>query len=423
MIVLFFAFILLLAIGLPISLAMIGSSLLVIGWDGTPLSVVAQRVVTGVQSFPLLAVPLFTLAGSLMNDSGISERLFGFTRTFVGQVRGGLAHTAIVGECLLSGISGSSVADCAVMSRVFVPQLTNAGYGSGLSAALVAASATLGPIIPPSILMVVYAWQANISLGSLFWAGVLPGGVMALAMMLLTSYYAHQRNFPRDQAFAWSRFKTSFRQAFWALFMPVLVLGGFGMGVCTATEIAGIAAAYSLIIGMFVYRTLSWSQIPKILLQTAKETAVILLIVAAASPFSWFLGVEQAPQLVLHLITHATDKPWVVLLLLNVLLLVLGCFMETIAIMIILVPILIPVLSQYHIDLTHFGIVLLINLTIGQLTPPVGVLLFVSSSITKVPFGAIVREVLPYTVVLVVALMVLTYVPWVSLWLPTVIYR
>jgi tripartite ATP-independent transporter DctM subunit len=287
----------------------------------------------------------------------------------------------------------------------------------------VAASATLGPIIPPSILMVVYAWQANISLGSLFWAGVLPGLVMAVAMMLLTAYYAHKRQFPRDQAFAWSRFGTAFREAAWALFMPVLVLGGFGMGVCTATEIAGIAAAYSLIVGMFVYRTLKWPQIPKILLQTAKETAVILLIVAAASPFSWFLGVEQAPQLVLNLITQATDKPWVVLLLLNVVLLILGCFMETIAIMIILVPILIPVLGQYHVDLTHFGIVLLINLTIGQLTPPVGVLLFVSSSITKVPFGVIAREVLPYIAVLVIALMVLTYVPGVSLWLPAVIYK
>lgn len=423
MIVLFLAFIGLLAIGLPISLAMIGSSLLVIGWDGTPLSVVAQRVVTGVQSFPLLAIPLFTLAGSLMNDSGISERLFGFTRTFVGQIRGGLAHTAIVGECFLSGISGSSVADCAVMSRVFVPQLTRAGYGAGLSAALVAASATLGPIIPPSILMVVYAWQANISLGSLFWAGVLPGFAMALAMMLLTAYYAHLRNFPRDQAFSWGRFTTGARRAGWALFMPVLVLGGFAMGVCTATEIAGIAAAYSLIVGMFIYQTLTWSQIPKILLQTAKETGVILLIVAAASPFSWFLGVEQAPQLFLKLITQATDQPWVVLLLLNVLMLILGCFMETIAIMIILVPILIPVLTLYHIDLTHFGIVLLINLTIGQLTPPVGVLLFVSSSITKVPFGMIVRNVIPYIVVLVAAMMVLTYVPWFSLWLPAVIYK
>lgn len=421
MIILLISFTVLLLIGLPIALAMMGASLLVIGIEGIPMSVVAQRVVTGVQSFPLLAIPLFTLAGSLMNDSGISEKLFAFTRAFVGHIRGGMAHTAIVGEIFLSGISGSSVADCAAMSRVFVPQLTKAGYGAGFGAALCAAAATLGPIIPPSILMVIYAWQANISLGDLFWAGIIPGLVMAGAMLALTAYIAHKRQYPKDQAFAWGRLKTEFRNAIWALFMPVLILGGFRMGIFTATEIAGIAAAYSLIVGLFVYRTLKWSQLPKILLQTAKETAVILLIVAAASPFSWYLGVQEAPQLLSDVLTHATDKPWVILLLLNIVLLILGCFMETIAIMIILVPILIPVLNLFHIDLTHFGIILLVNLTIGQLTPPVGVLLFVASSVTKVRFGVVVREVTPYVGVLILALMFLTYIPWLSLWLPEVL--
>ena len=421
MTILLIAFALLLLIGLPIALAMMGASLLVIGIEGIPMSVVAQRVVTGVQSFPLLAIPLFTLAGSLMNDSGISERLFAFTRAFVGHIRGGMAHTAIVGEVFLSGISGSSVADCAAMSRVFVPQLTKAGYDPGFGAALCAAAATLGPIIPPSILMVIYAWQANISLGDLFWAGIVPGLVMAAAMLALTAYVAHKRQYPKDQPFAWSRLRTEFRSAVWALFMPVLILGGFRMGVFTATEIAGVAAAYSLIVGLYVYRTLKWSQLPKILLQTAKETAVILLIVAAASPFSWYLGFHQAPQLLSELLTQATDKPWVILLLLNVALLILGCFMETIAIMIILVPILIPVLNSFHIDLTHFGIILLINLTIGQLTPPVGVLLFVASSVTKVRFSVVIREVIPYVGVLILALLVLTYIPSLSLWLPQVL--
>jgi len=419
--ILLVTFAVLLLIGLPIALAMMGASLLIIGIEGIPMSVVAQRVVTGVQSFPLLAIPLFTLAGSLMNDSGISEKLFAFTRAFVGHIRGGMAHTAIVGEVFLSGISGSSVADCAAMSRVFVPQLTKAGYDAGFGAGLCAAAATLGPIIPPSILMVIYAWQANISLGDLFWAGIVPGLVMAAAMLALTAYIAHKRQYPKDQAFAWSRLRTEFRSAIWALFMPVLILGGFRMGIFTATEIAGIAAAYSLIVGLFVYRTLRWSQLPKILLQTAKETAVILMIVAAASPFSWYLGFQQAPQLLSDVLTHATDKPWVILLLLNVALLILGCFMETIAIMIILVPILIPVLNLFQIDLTHFGIILLINLTIGQLTPPVGVLLFVASSVTKVRFGVVVREVTPYVGVLILALMVLTYIPWLSLWLPQVL--
>jgi len=412
------SFALLLVIGLPIALAMMGASLLVIGWEGIPLSLVAQRVVTGVQSFPLLAIPLFTLAGSLMNESGISERLFGFTRAFVGHIRGGMAHTAIVGNIFMAGISGSSVADCAATSRVFVPQLAKAGYGAPFAAAVCAACATLGPIIPPSILMVVYAWQANISLGDLFWAGILPGLAMGVSMLLMTATIAHRRKFPKEQAFAWGRLKTEFRNAAWALFMPVLILGGFRMGVFTATEIAGVAAAYSLLVGLYVFRTLRWSQIPKILLQTGKETSVILLIVAAASPFSWILGVEQAPQLLSDALMHATDQPWVVLLLLNIALLVLGCFMETIAIMIILVPILIPVLNAFQIDLVHFGIVLLVNLVIGQLTPPVGVLLFVASSVGKVHLGQVIREVIPYLGVLILTLMLLTYVPALSLWLP-----
>lgn len=411
-------FAVLLVVGLPIALAMMGSAALVILVDGIPLSVVAQRVVTGVQSFPLLAIPLFTLAGSLMNECGISERLFGFTRALVGHIRGGMAQTVIVGEVFLSGITGSSVGDCAAVTRVFVPQLVKAGYGDGFAAAVCSACAVLGPIIPPSILMVIYAWQANISLGDLFWAGVIPGLVMAGAMMLAVGVIARRRGYPKDEAFSFGRVGREFRHAFWALLMPVLILVGFRMGVFTATEIAGVAAAYSLFVGLFVYRNLAWRRIPGILVQTAKETGVILLIVAAAAPFSWILGVEQAPQLITEAIMGATTSPWVVLLLLNVVLLVLGCFMETIAIMIILVPILIPVLQSFGIDLTHFGIVLLVNLVIGQLTPPVGVLLFVSSSISGIRLAVIVREAIPFVVVLIAALLLLTYVPWLSLALP-----
>ena len=418
MILLALSFVALLMIGLPISLAMLGSSLLVIGLEGFPLSVVAQRVVTGVQSFPLLAIPLFTLAGALMNDSGISERLFGFTRAFIGHIRGGVAHTAVVGEVFLSGISGSSVADCAALSRIFVPEFAKTGYGAGFGAALCSAAATLGPIIPPSTLMVIYAWQANISLGDLFWAGILPGILMSGSMVVMTAYIAKKRQFPKDAEFRWSRLKTAFREAAWALMMPVLILGGFRMGIFTATEIAGVAVFYSLFVGLFIYKTLKWSQIPPILLQTAKETAVILLIVAAAAPFSWYLGIEQAPQMISNMLTQTTDKPWVILLMLNIVLLVIGCFMETIAIMIILVPILIPVLNLYQIDLTHFGIILLVNLTVGQLTPPVGVLLFVSSAVAKVRFVDIAYEVMPYLGVLLLTLAILTYVPEVSMWVP-----
>ena len=411
-------FVALLLLGMPIGFAMLGSSMLVIGLEGIPVSVVAQRVATSVQSFPLLAVPLFTLAGSLMNESGISERLFNFTRAFVGHIRGGLAQTAIVGNVFLSGISGSSVADCAATSRVFVPQLTQAGYGQGFAAAVCAAAATLGPIIPPSILMVIYAWQANVSLGDLFIAGLIPGLIMALAMMLVIGITAHQRGFPKDAGFSGQRLWHAFKEALWALAMPILILVGFRMGVFTATEIAAVACAYSLIVGLFVYRTLTWKGLPEILLTTGRETAAILVIAAGAAPFGWILGVEQAPQHVAELLTSISREPWVILLILNIALLIAGMFMETLAIMIILVPILIPLLTELQINLLHFGIVLLVNLVIGQITPPVGVLMFVASSVSKTHLGLIVKEIGPFVFALITALALLTYVPWLSRWLP-----
>jgi tripartite ATP-independent transporter DctM subunit len=416
-------FVALLLLGMPIGFAMLGSSMLVIGLEGIPVSVVAQRVATSVQSFPLLAVPLFTLAGSLMNESGISERLFNFTRAFVGHIRGGLAQTAIVGNVFLSGISGSSVADCAATSRVFVPQLTQAGYGQGFAAAVCAAAATLGPIIPPSILMVIYAWQANVSLGDLFIAGLIPGLIMALAMMLVIGITAHQRGFPKDAGFSGQRLWHAFKEALWALAMPILILLGFRMGVFTATEIAAVACAYSLVVGLFVYRTLTWKGLPEILLTTGRETAAILVIAAGAAPFGWILGVEQAPQHVAELLTSISKEPWVILLILNIALLIAGMFMETLAIMIILVPILIPLLTDLQINLLHFGIVLLVNLVIGQITPPVGVLMFVASSVSKTHLGLIVKEIGPFVFALIAALALLTYVPGLSTWLPEVLKK
>jgi tripartite ATP-independent transporter DctM subunit len=414
-------FVLLLLVGVPIGFAMLGSAMLVIALDGIPVSVVAQRVATSAQSFPLLAVPLFTLAGALMNESGISERLFAFTRALVGHIRGGLAQTAIVGNVFLSGISGSSVADCAATSRVFVPQLTEAGYGRGFAAAVCAAAATLGPIIPPSILMVIYAWQANVSLGDLFVAGLVPGIVMAVAMMAVIAVTARRRGFPKDAAFSGARLWRAFRAALWALAMPILILVGFRMGVFTATEIAAVACAYSLVVGLVVYRTLTWRGLPAILLATGRETAAILVIAAGAAPFGWILGIEQAPQKVAALLTAVSSEPWVILLILNAALLVAGMFMETLAIMIILVPILIPLLNAVGIDLLHFGIVLLVNLVIGQVTPPVGVLMFVASSVSRTHLGLIVREIWPFIGALVAALALLTYVPALSTWLPRVL--
>ncbi len=411
-------FSLLLAFGTPIAIAMIAASGLVIWQEGIPLTVVAQRVYAGLQSFPLLAVPLFTLAGSLMNESGISERLFSFTRALVGHIRGGLAQTAVIGEVFLSGISGSSIADTAATARVLVPQLERNGYSREFGAAVAASVGTLGPIIPPSILMVLYAWQSNVSLGKLFVAGIVPGIVMAGAMSLVIFVLARVRGYPISGRFSLAALGTEFLRAFWALLMPVIIIIGFRLGAVTATEIAGVAAGYAAIVGLLFHRTLKLSRLPAILRSTARETAVVLIIAGAAAPFSWILGIEQAPQLVVETIQEFSKEPWVVLLILNVALLVAGMFMETIAIMIILVPILVPLLTALQIDLVHFGIILLVNLVIGQLTPPVGVLLFVVMTISKVKLGPLMREMWPFLISLLIALLVITYVPSLSIALP-----
>ncbi|HSP24243.1 MAG TPA: TRAP transporter large permease [Saliniramus sp.] len=401
--------------GVPIAFAMLGSSLLVIWLEGLPLSIFAQRVSSGIQSFPLLAIPLFILTGNLMNQSGMSERLFGFARALVGHLRGGLAQVNVLGSIFMSGVSGSSLADCAATTRVFVPQMEKAGYSRGFSVALTAASATLAPIIPPSILLIIYGWQANISIGDLFVAGIVPGLFIGSVLLGLCVVMARIKGFKAGDAFQGSILWATFKRAVWALLLPVLIVGGFRAGVFTATEVAAVAAVYALIVGLVIYRTLGARDIVEALVSTGKDTASILILVAAASPFAWILALYQAPQLMLGLITGISDDPLVVLLLLNVLLLVVGMFMETLAIIIILVPILLPLLKTFGIDLTHFGIIMVFNLLIGQLTPPLGVLMFVSCSIARLRMGTFLVEIWPFLLALGAALLVITFVPFLSL--------
>ena len=408
-------FAVLMLIGVPIAFAMLGSSLLVIWLEGLPLSIYAQRVSSGIQSFPLLAIPLFILTGNLMNQSGMSERLFDFARALVGHVRGGLAQVNVLGSVFMSGVSGSSLADCAATTRVFVPQMEKAGYSRGFSVALTAASATLAPIIPPSILLIIYGWQANISIGELFIAGIVPGLFISAVLLGLCVLMARIKGFAAGDPFRRSRLGSTFARAVWALLLPVLIVGGFRAGIFTATEVAAIAAVYALLVGLIIYRTLGWREIYEALVSTGKDTAAILVLVAAASPFAWILALNQAPQMMLGLITGISDNPLVVLLLLNVLLLVVGMFMETLAIIIILVPILLPLLKALGIDLIHFGIIMVFNLLIGQLTPPLGVLMFVSCSIARLRMGVFLVEVWPFLLALAAALVVITFVPGLTL--------
>ncbi|MCH4813640.1 MULTISPECIES: TRAP transporter large permease [Halomonadaceae] len=405
----------LILLGMPIALAMLGASVISIISLDIPLNVLAQRVSSGVESFPLLAIPLFMLAGGIMNKSGISERLFDFTRSLVGHLRGGLAHVNVLSSVLMAGISGSSLADCAATTRVMVPQMERNGYDRGFSVALTASSATLSPIIPPSILMVVYGWQANISIGDLFIAGILPGLLIAFLLTLLITGISIVKQYPKDEGFQRSRVVSYFKKSVWALLMPVLIIVGFRMGIFTVTEVAAVAVAYSFFVGKFVYRTLSWKDMGELLVSTSREAASILIIIAASAPLAWSLSILQAPQEVVTWITGLTDDPLMVLLLLNLALLVIGMFMETIAVIIVLVPILIPLLNALDISLVHFGIIMLFNLLIGQITPPLGVLMFVSCNIAKLSTLQFLRSSLPFFLVLLLALLVITYVPGLSL--------
>lgn len=405
----------LILLGMPIAVAMMGASIVAILALDIPMNVLAQRVSSGVESFPLLAIPLFMLAGGIMNKSGISERLFGFCRALVGHLRGGLAHVNVLSSVMMAGISGSSLADCAATTRVMVPQMEKHGYDRGFSVALTTSSATLSPIIPPSILMVVYGWQANISIGDLFLAGILPGILIAFCLTLLITLISIVKKYPKDERFSKRKLYTSAKTAAWALLMPVIIVVGFRLGVFTVTEVAAIAVAYSFIVGKYVYGTLGWADMGELLVSTAREAASILIIIAASAPLAWSLSILQAPQEVVGWITGLTENPWVVLLLLNVALLAIGMFMETIAIIIVLVPILIPLLNSIDINLVHFGIVMLFNLLIGQITPPLGVLMFVSCNIAKLGTLQFLRSSAPFFLTLLVALLVLTYVPWLSL--------
>ncbi|MEP0275842.1 MAG: TRAP transporter large permease [Nitratireductor sp.] len=413
---------LLLLVGVPTAYALAASAIAVIWLEGIPLTIAVQRMTAGVQSFPLLAIPLFILAGTLMNASGISERLFALTGALVGHIRGGMAYVNVLTNVFMSGISGSSLADCAATTRVFVPQMIKHGYDKGFSVGLTASAAVLAPIIPPAVLLVIYGWQANVSIGDLFVAGIAPGLVIATALVVTVAVMTRLRGFGRGAAFSAGKLRDAFFDASWALLMPVLIIVGFRMGIFTATEVAAIAAAYAFLVGVFVYRTLKVLELPRVFASAARDTSSILVIAATAAPFGWILSIGQAPQQLLSFLSGFSDNPMLILLLINIILLVLGTFMETLVLIIILVPILLPLIETLGIDPVHFGIVMIINLVIGQLTPPLGVLMYVTCGISGTSIGQFMRAIKPFLVALIIALLAITYIPALALY-PTALLR
>jgi tripartite ATP-independent transporter DctM subunit len=412
----------LLALNVPVAFAMLATSIIyLLLLQEVPLIVVAQQVAAGTDKFLLLAIPFFFLAAEFMSTGGIMQRLVDLARALVGHLRGGLGQVNVLASMMFAGMSGSAVADAAGMGRIEIEMMHRSGYDRGFSGAITAASATIGPVIPPSIPFVVYGSLANVSIGKLFLAGVVPGVAMGLFLMGAVWVLAGRRSFPRGEWAGFAHLARQFVHSLPVLFLPLIILGGIFSGVFTATESAVVAAAYALLIGLMM-RELRPADVAPVLIRVGVDTARIMLIVVAASLYSWILAREGAPQALTALVLSLTDEPWLLLLLVNLLLLLLGCFMEPLPVMVIVVPSMLPLVQALGIDLTHFGVIVTLNLMIGLITPPIGLVMFTIMDITKLPIDRFTREIWPFLVALILVLLLVTYVPALVLLLPELIY-
>ena len=408
--------VLLTVINVPIGFALSIATIVAILWTGSAsLSVVPLNLFSGASSFPLLAIPLFILAGGLMESSGISQRLVSLANSLVGFIRGGLAMVTVVATMIQSEISGSSVADAAAIGKVVIPAMEKRGYPRALSAAIVSNAASAAILIPPSIPMIIYAWMAEVSIAKLFFAGFLPGLIACLSMMGLCYYYARKYNLPKEQKFSLREVGRSTVHAFWALLIPVVIWVGILGGIATATEVAALAVLAALLIGVFIYRELNSRQTLHILRDSSSQTATVMLIVASSAVLGWFLTSEQVPQKFANMILETTSNKFLILLFLNLFFFVAGMFLHSAAAIILIVPIVLPLVREIGVDPIHFGIIVTINLGVGQQTPPVATVLFTTAAIARLPFWDVFKVGWPFTLVLALVTLLVTYVPWISL--------
>jgi tripartite ATP-independent transporter DctM subunit len=422
--ILFVSLFAMLILGFPVAVALAGSSAIYILLQGTvPDVVIVHRIINGVDSFPLLAIPFFVLAGNLMNTAGITNRIFDFAMALVGWLRGGLGHVNVTASVIFAGMSGTAVADAGGLGTIEIKAMRDRGYSADFAMGITAASSTIGPIIPPSLPLVIYGVMANASIGQLFVAGVIPGLMMAFALMVYVAWQAYIKDIPADQAFKLSVLASSFINALPALMTPGLIIGGMIFGWFTPTEAAIAACVWALVLGFFVYRSMSWKRFLRVSMDTVETTAIILFIVGAASIFAWVLTQARITEYLAGGLLAISDNPIVILLLINIILLVVGCFLETIAAITILVPVMLPITTQLGIDPVHFGIVMVLNLMIGLLTPPVGMVIYILSRVANMPLTQAIKAVLPFLAPLLAVLALITFVPEVTLYLPSLIYR
>ena len=414
------------ALGTPIAFAIAISALsfFLVASDEVPLNIFVQKMVTATDSYPLLAIPFFVLAGAIMNRAGITRKLLALADALVGHVTGALAQMCTVLATLLGGLTASSSADAAMLAKVLGPEMTRHGYSPAFAAVITSCAAIITALIPPSIGLIIYGYIADASIGRLFVGGIVPGLMLAGSLMIVTAIISKRRGYlPLRQVRA-SRAElfTAFREALWALSIPVFIIAGIRYGIFTPTEAGAITVLYVILVGLFAYRSLRLADLPKLLQETALDTASVMLMICAASAFGFYLAWERIPPQMAAWLVSLTQDPTMLLLLINVMLILLGTAVEGTSALIILTPIFVPILVKLGIDPVHFGIVLVTNLTIAGVTPPVGQMMFISSQVLKVPMDDYTMEVLPFLGAMLVVLVLLTLFPQLTLWLPNLMY-
>lgn len=406
---------------IPVAYAIIASSLLYfLVAQNMPTMVLVQRMIAGTESIPLLAIPFFIAAGVLMNYTGITRRMTVFAESLTGHLPGGLAQVSIVLSTMMGGISGSGLADAAMQAKVMYPEMQKRGYSPGFSTSVIGASSLITPLIPPGIGMILYGYIGNVSIGKLFLAGVIPGLMTCLLMMLAVHFVSKKRGYKpiREKMARPKEVAVASKDAILALLLPIIIIGGIRIGVFTPTEAGAIAIVYALILGVVFYREMKLPHLKEAIQETVTTTSSIMLIIAGGACFGWILTYERIPHMATEYVTGLVDSPVTFLLVLNLFLLILGMFIEGNVAIIILTPLLIPMAQAYGVDPVHFGMILLFNLGIGTITPPLGTAIFTVCSITNVKVEEFVKEVIPFYVVLFIALMLITFVPFISMWMP-----
>lgn len=418
MLLLFLGWLCLLLIGMPVGFSLIVVSIGYLLVNDLGIVFAAQRMVAGLNSFPLLAVPFFVMAGIAMNAAGVTERIFNFAKAMVGHITGSLGHVNIMASLLFSGMSGSALADAGGLGKLEIKSMRDGKYDDDFAGGITAASSIVGPLVPPSIPLVIYGVVSGSSIGALFIAGLVPGLLCAGALMVMVYIIAKRRGYEVTERASWGFRLRAARDALLPLLTPGIIIGGIFSGVFTPTEAAVIAAVYSLVLGGLVYRTITWKDLLTIFKDTVSTTAVIALMVMGVTVFGWVIAMEQLPIKVAAFFLAFSDNPWMFLLLINLLLLMLGTLIESLALLLLVVPILVPVAVQFGIDPVHFGVMVMLNLMIGIMTPPMGMALFVVSKVGDIPFHTLARGVLPFLVPLLLVLVLVATVPQITLFLP-----